>query len=224
MIGQEQAEQIKKQLIGQIENSQLENKDKLKEYIAGLDGEQLEAFLKQNNMLDSQGEESERQENQGQEASANNCVFCSIVQGKIASNVIGENKKALAVLEINPLSRGHAIVIPKQHISTEKIPASVLGLAKKVAAKIKKKLSCLDVKIESFNFQGHSLINLIPIYKDTPLAKKQASKEELEEVRALLEIKKRAKRKSTKESETQNESKSENKSESGLLKILPRIP
>lgn len=44
-----------------------------------------------------------------------NCIFCKIGAGEIPSEKIGENERAFAFLDINPLARGHALVIPKRH-------------------------------------------------------------------------------------------------------------
>src|SRR3990167_7974417 len=43
------------------------------------------------------------------------CVFCKIIRGEILSHKIYENKNFFAFLDINPLSPGHALVIPKKH-------------------------------------------------------------------------------------------------------------
>jgi len=43
------------------------------------------------------------------------CIFCQIVSGKIPAEKIYENNNALAFLDINPLCRGHVLVIPKKH-------------------------------------------------------------------------------------------------------------
>ncbi|PMD20500.1 HIT-like protein [Hyaloscypha hepaticicola] len=43
------------------------------------------------------------------------CIFCKIVKGDIPSLKLFESDKVLAFLDINPLSRGHALVIPKHH-------------------------------------------------------------------------------------------------------------
>jgi len=43
------------------------------------------------------------------------CIFCKIVKGDIPSFKLFESDKVLAFLDINPLSRGHALVIPKYH-------------------------------------------------------------------------------------------------------------
>jgi histidine triad (HIT) family protein len=43
------------------------------------------------------------------------CVFCDIVDKKIPALIIGENQGAIAFLDVNPISDGHTIVIPKKH-------------------------------------------------------------------------------------------------------------
>lgn len=48
-------------------------------------------------------------------SSAAACIFCKIVKGEIPSFKLFESDKVLAFLDIQPLSRGHALVIPKHH-------------------------------------------------------------------------------------------------------------
>jgi len=43
------------------------------------------------------------------------CIFCEIVRGEIPSSKVFENEKVLAFLDINPVSKGHTLVIPKAH-------------------------------------------------------------------------------------------------------------
>ena len=45
------------------------------------------------------------------------CIFCKIALKKIKTNIIIENDKAMAFLDAYPLSKGHALVIPKAHYS-----------------------------------------------------------------------------------------------------------
>ena len=46
------------------------------------------------------------------------CIFCKIIQGDAKSEVLFENKNAIAILDINPIHYGHALVIPKTHYET----------------------------------------------------------------------------------------------------------
>lgn len=212
-----ESEEIKKQIMAQVEKLPNENKEQLKEYIKNLDDEGLEEFLKKNNIQisdDGNIEESKHSEKPQE------CIFCQIAKGKIPSHKIAENKKSLAILEINPLSRGHSIVLPKEHKTIDKMPKTAMSLAQKVAKKIKKKLKPDDIKIETTNFQGHSFVNIIPLYKDIPLKKTQASEEELKKIKSKLETKNRQSRKKPEKEETSQQREDLSK----LPKIHFRIP
>lgn len=47
--------------------------------------------------------------------SAPSCIFCKIIEGAIPCHKVAETAKAFAFMDINPLARGHVLVIPKQH-------------------------------------------------------------------------------------------------------------
>lgn len=191
VITPEQAEKIKEQLLVQVENLPQENKEQIKEYILNLDEPGLEEFLKQNKIA-IKGEEGGIE--QAEQPQKNQCIFCSITKNEIPSYKIAENKKARAILEINPLSKGHMIVIPLEHKSVENLSKTTLSLAQKITKKIKTKLKPVEVKIETSSFQGHALINVIPVYNNEPLKKRKAEESELKELQNLLEIKKRGQR------------------------------
>ena len=66
------------------------------------------------------------------------CIFCQIAAGKIPSEKIAESEHAFAFLDIRPLARGHAMVVPKEHAErfSEMSPAAAQGvmlLAQEVA-------------------------------------------------------------------------------------------
>ncbi|KAI8880428.1 HIT-like protein [Backusella circina FSU 941] len=66
------------------------------------------------------------------------CIFCKIIRGEIPSLKVAETDKTYCFLDINPLSEGHALVIPKYHAEffhqvPDDILADMLPLAKKVA-------------------------------------------------------------------------------------------
>jgi histidine triad (HIT) family protein len=196
-FSKEESEEIKQQLLVQVDKLPNENKAQIKEYIKGLNDSQLEEFLKKNKIqisdkgLEQEGAEQEEPE----EKRPSECIFCQIAKNKIPSYKIAENKKSISILEINPFSKGHSIILPLEHVKIEKMPKSSLSMAQKIAKKIKKKLKPEDVKIESSSFIGHAMINIIPIYKDTPLKKTQASEKELKELQKKLKTTTRAKRK-----------------------------
>ena len=231
----EQSLEIKKQLLAQVENLPQENKEQIKEQIKKLNGEQLESFLKQNKIKISESGQLQQEGQEGQEGRVGQagqegtpqCIFCSIVQGKVPSYKIAEVGKAIAILEINPLAKGHSIVLPLEHIKTEKLPKSALSLAQKIAKKIKTKLKPEDIKIETSSLMGHAMINVIPIYKDGKLDKYQAEEKELKEVQSKLETKKRGPRvikKSVRAKKKENGiSKSEDSEASNIDPKLPQI-
>ena len=101
-LPKDQIEQIKKQLIEQIETSFPEEKKASSiQQIQTMNEKELEEFLVQNNLM-KQGDNQQ-------------CIFCSIIKGEIPSHKIDENENAIAVLEINHISRGHTIIIPRPH-------------------------------------------------------------------------------------------------------------
>jgi diadenosine tetraphosphate (Ap4A) HIT family hydrolase len=69
------------------------------------------------------------------------CIFCRIIQGEIPSFKLFESEKTLAFLDVGPLSRGHALVIPKFHgAKLTDIPdehlAEILPVTKKIASAV----------------------------------------------------------------------------------------
>ncbi|KAF2239435.1 HIT-like protein [Viridothelium virens] len=69
---------------------------------------------------------------------AASCIFCKIIRGEIPSMKLFESEKTLAFLDIQPLSAGHALVIPKHHgAKLSDIPddqlQEILPVAKKIA-------------------------------------------------------------------------------------------
>jgi len=51
-------------------------------------------------------------------ATMQSCVFCRIVSGEIPGDVIGEDDRTLAFLDVGPVAEGHALVIPKPHVGS----------------------------------------------------------------------------------------------------------
>jgi len=93
MLSQEQSENIKLQLLKQIENLPEEQRQGLKEQIENATSEQIEAFI------------SQEQE----------CLFCGIGKGKTETFKIYEDDTVLAFLDITPSVAGQTIIIPKEH-------------------------------------------------------------------------------------------------------------
>lgn len=147
------------------------------------------------------------------------CILCEIAGEKTESIKIDENKENLAVLELNSISKAHSLVIPKKHIDIIKLPSSSFALAKKIAKKINTKFKPKEIKINPTSISEHSLIEIIPIYEDTDI-----SKREKKETNELIKIQKKLipRKRITKQ---KKENKSTQKRKYPKLPYLPpRIP
>ncbi|MEX0920816.1 MAG: HIT domain-containing protein [Candidatus Pacearchaeota archaeon] len=182
-LNQEQAKAIKEQLIQNIDKSFPEDKKEFaKSQINSMDSGQLEEFLKKNNLKIEGNNLTSTNEGTSQ------CIFCSIISEDVDSYKIAENNDSAAFLEINPLSEGHSIVIPKDHISSvEDMPPTAFLLSKKITKKIKETLKPKKVEVSSSNMFGHEIINVIPVYgNEIPSEKQQAKPERLKELQKIL--------------------------------------
>ena len=77
----------------------------------------------------------------------NDCIFCAIAAGEIPCFKIYEDEAFLSYLDINPFAEGHALVIPKAHVTglldaPDGLLADLIGRVKKVAAHLKAALPC----------------------------------------------------------------------------------
>ena len=67
------------------------------------------------------------------------CIFCRIVKGEIPCSKIYENEKVIAFLDIAPVNKGHALVVPKEHYKDLlEVPNEVMGEITKAAKKVAK--------------------------------------------------------------------------------------
>jgi histidine triad (HIT) family protein len=81
------------------------------------------------------------------------CIFCKIANKEIPSKVIYEDENTLAFLDINPRSKGHTLVIPKEHYETfdeitEDVATNLIKTIKKV----------VDI-LKSLNPDGYNILN-----------------------------------------------------------------
>ncbi len=150
-----------------------------------------------------------------QESENQNCVFCLIASEKIAGYKISEIQEAVAVLEINPVSKGHTMVLPKEHLQLKEMKSKIILFAQKLASQLKEKLNSKDIEIATVDFQGHGIINLIPVYNDESISSERykATQEELEEVRSLFIKEDETKSHEVEKSENKTNSEKENKQE-----------
>ena len=104
------------------------------------------------------------------EVTQQNCIFCDIVTEKAPCYKIYEDELSLAILDINPFSKGHCLVIPKKHIPwwhelSEEENASLFRAAKIVAEKMMQTLNpdfvCMYARGRRI---PHTHIFLVPTY------------------------------------------------------------
>ena len=106
-----------------------------------------------------------------------NCIFCKIIKGEVPCYKIYEDEKVLAFLDINALSKGHTLVIPKKHaenifeIEPEELEALIL-VVQKLSKRIKERLSPQGINILQRNGEGagqevlHFHFHIVPRYAD----------------------------------------------------------
>ena len=75
------------------------------------------------------------------------CIFCKIANGEIPSKTLYEDEKFRVILDLGPATKGHALILPKDHFANlyelpEEEAKDVIVLAKKMAAKMTEKLGC----------------------------------------------------------------------------------
>ncbi len=217
MLTQEQTKQIKEQLLAQIESWPDEQREAAKQQLVTMSQEQFEEFLIKNKILKTKEEIISDHPTASQTPQQTQCIFCSIIRGQTRAYKIDENKKAIAILEINPISQGHVIIIPKEHTTIEKIPSQALTLAKKIAKKIKSKLKPKNIEILTSSIMGHTIINVLPIYKDETINSQRKKADEKELLKLQLKLEKKTKAPSEK-------IKINKKKLKELIKIPSRIP
>lgn len=102
-----------------------------------------------------------------------NCIFCKIVAGEIPSINVYENQHVLAFMDINPVSTGHVLVIPKGHWrDLFDMPDEQLGFVaaavRKVAHSVRNALSPDGISIAQANGRGaaqsilHYHVHIVP--------------------------------------------------------------
>ena len=124
------------------------------------------------------------------------CLFCKIASGEIPSKTIYEDDLVKVFLDINPVSNGHVLIIPKKHYENfldvdDEIILHSREVAKKVYELLKEKINAHGLTIVQNNFHGqevkHYHIHLIPRYLDDNIEmKRQENKLDVEEIYAKL--------------------------------------
>ncbi len=106
-----------------------------------------------------------------------NCIFCKIVDGEIPSRTLYEDDDFKVILDVGPASKGHALVIPKEHYADiyelpEDVAAKAFVLAKKMTAKMTDALKADGFNLVQNNGEvagqtvHHFHLHLIPRYEN----------------------------------------------------------
>ena len=99
-------------------------------------------------------------------------IFSKIVAGEIPSYKVAENDKFFAFLDINPLAKGHTLVIPKREVDyffdlTDEEIGAMQVFAKKVAVAIKAAFPCVKVGQAVLGLEvPHAHIHLVPMQSE----------------------------------------------------------
>ncbi|MEM4703098.1 MAG: HIT family protein [Candidatus Pacearchaeota archaeon] len=186
VLSEEQAENIRKQILDQIEKLPEDQVSELKEQIKKASSEELEAFIKQMQQAEQQASE---------------CIFCKIIKGELETVKIFEDKEILCVLDIAPASKGHAIVMPKQHVQfiqdiNNELLNKLMNFVKLLSPVLVQTMNAkaLSVYIPQGQLAGqgvgHFFINIIPRYEKDKVAikweRKQESKKELQKIADII--------------------------------------
>ena len=130
-----------------------------------------------------------------------NCIFCKIANGEIPSKTLYEDEDFRVILDLGPASKGHALILPKNHYANlyelpEETAGEVMKLAKRMAAQMTERLGCEGFNLVQNNgdLAGqtvfHFHMHLIPRYREDGQKigwkPQEVSQEELEETRKQI--------------------------------------
>lgn len=119
-------------------------------------------------------------------------IFSRIAAGEIPSYKVAEDEKHYAFLDINPMARGHVLVIPRREVDyLFDLPADEYGelmeFARKVALKLKKAIPCQRIGVAVLGMEvPHAHIHLVPLQTEADMdfraPKLSLSAEEMEAI------------------------------------------
>ena len=105
------------------------------------------------------------------------CIFCKLANGDIPTNVIYEDDTFTVIMDASPATKGHALILPKDHYANiyeldEEVAGKAFKLAKKLATEMTEKLHCDGFNIVQNNGEVagqtvfHFHMHLIPRYEN----------------------------------------------------------
>jgi histidine triad (HIT) family protein len=111
---------------------------------------------------------------------ADDCIFCAIASGEGPGEVVQEDEHTVAFMDINPWTRGHALVIPRAHsrnlyeVGDEDL-ANTMAAVKRLATRMREALGCDGINVlnstdpAAWQTVFHFHMHVIPRYEDDPL-------------------------------------------------------
>jgi len=108
------------------------------------------------------------------------CIFCAIVAGELPARVVDSDERTVSFMDLNPATRGHALVIPRAHArDLHDVPpedlAACASAAQRLAARAVERLGADGVNLlnacgaAAWQTVFHFHVHVIPRYEDDPL-------------------------------------------------------
>lgn len=105
------------------------------------------------------------------------CIFCKLANGIFDTNTLYEDEDFRVIFDLSPATKGHVLILPKEHCANvfelpDELASKVFVLAKKVAAVMKEITGCDGVNILQNNGEVagqtvfHFHMHIVPRYKD----------------------------------------------------------
>ncbi len=129
-----------------------------------------------------------------------NCIFCKIISGEFDAKKVFEDEYCVALLDIHPATKGHLLLMPKEHyLMMPMVPDEILGhlgvISQYLSDLLKETFDCEDVHVQIANGAAagqqsqHFLMHIIPRYSDdeVDLTIKGSSKYSEEELDSLFQ-------------------------------------
>ena len=130
-----------------------------------------------------------------------NCIFCKIANGEVPSKTLYEDDSFRVILDLGPATRGHALILPKEHYANlyelpEETAGETMKLARRMVIKMTERLGCEGFNLVQNNgdLAGqtvfHFHMHMIPRYQadgqKIGWKPQDATQEELEEIKNTI--------------------------------------
>ena len=111
---------------------------------------------------------------------AEDCIFCAIVAGDVGAEIVQEDERTVAFLDLSPWTRGHALVVPRAHarnlydVPGDDLAAAALA-AQRLALRMRDRLDCDGINLlnscepAAWQTVWHLHVHVIPRYEGDPL-------------------------------------------------------